>query len=519
MTRSSNHIPLILWNSSRDRAEQDCACAEPYLGPVCLWDSSDEHVEEDCACPDHGLAPASTAAFQSVTSWRPAPQLYRAALNDGYELNLNPHGPTGVAVLNTPARQVLDTFATVQTPTQVAAALPDLPASQVYRATQQLARLGLLSPLDQAPIHCAAGAVNSPHTLTAWLHVTNACNLRCTYCYLEKSAAEMDVSTGRAAVEAVFRAAVRHQFRAVKLKYAGGEPLLNFGLVRTLHEHARRLADRTGLALSAVVLSNGVDLKDAVLDWLCANGTRLMVSLDGIGAVHDAQRVFADGRGSFAHVARSIDRALDKGIHPYLSITVTAHNVDHLAPVVRFALARDLLFNLNFYRETAGTLAQTALQAQNQRLIAGMRQAFDVIQARLPQGNVMGGLVDRTSLNTPHNYPCGAGRNYLVIDQQGQVARCQMQIQHPVSDIWAGDPLTAVREHPDGFQNIPAQEKQGCRDCPWQNWCAGGCPLLTHKARGRNDGPSPYCSVYKALLPQVLRMEGLRLLKWGTPVA
>ncbi len=519
MTRASNHCPLILWNSSRDRTEQDCACAEPYPEPACLWHMSDEYSEEDCACPDHGLAPASPVAFQSVTRWRPAPHLYRAALNDAYELNFNPDGPAGVTVLNPPARRILDTFAAAQTPGQVATALPHLPSDQVYHATQQLARLGLLTPLDQAPIHCSAGATNSSHTLTAWLHVTNACNLRCTYCYLEKSAAEMDASTGRAAVEAVFRAAVRHRFRAVKLKYAGGEPLLNFGLIRALHDHARRLADRTGLALSAVVLSNGVDLKDAVLDWLCENRIRLMVSLDGIGPAHDAQRVFADGRGSFEYVARNIDRALDRGIRPYLSVTVTAYNVDHLAPVVRFALARDLLFNLNFYRENACMLAQTALQAQNQRIISGMRQAFDVIRAHLPQGNVMGGLVDRTSFNTPHNYPCGAGRNYLVIDQGGQIARCQMQIQHPVSDIWADDPLTDVREHPDGFQNIPAQEKQSCQDCPWQNWCAGGCPLLTYSASGRNDEPSPYCSVYKALLPQVLRLEGLRLLKWGTPVA
>ena len=54
----------------------------------------------------------------------------------------------------------------------------------------------------------------------------------------------------------------------------------------------------------------------------------------------------------------------------------------------------------------------------------------------------------------------------------------------------------------------------GCRDCEWKYWCAGGCPLTTYRATGRYDVKSPNCNIYKAIYPQAMRLEGLRLLKY-----
>ncbi len=137
---------------------------------------------------------------------------------------------------------------------------------------------------------CSDSQLRPAVSLTAWLHITGACNLRCLHCYLDKTNEVMSETVGRAAVEAVFRSAVRHGFKTIKLKYAGGEPTLNFGLVRILHERARALAAALGLELREVVLSNGIALDDAMLDFIRGAGMRLMVSLDGVGAIHDAQR-------------------------------------------------------------------------------------------------------------------------------------------------------------------------------------------------------------------------------------
>ena len=103
-----------------------------------------------------------------------------------------------------------------------------------------------------------------------------------------------------------------------------------------------------------------------------------------------------------------------------------------------------------------------------------------------------------------------------MIDQHGGLARCQMEIEKTLADVFAEDPLQVVRDVRDGFQNVPVDSKEGCRDCEWRYWCAGGCSLLTFKLTGRSDVKSPNCNVYRSIYPDVLRLEGLRLLKWGS---
>jgi uncharacterized protein len=65
-----------------------------------------------------------------------------------------------------------------------------------------------------------------------------------------------------------------------------------------------------------------------------------------------------------------------------------------------------------------------------------------------------------------------------------------------------------------GPQVLDVDEKEGCRTCNWRYWCAGGCAVLTYRLTGRNDIRSPNCGIYKALFPEALRLEALRLLKY-----
>lgn len=489
---TDEHTPCILWARPDGQSESDCACSDADVRPLVLCSPAVGKAESDCACPSVNLSP-TPARGATAALWQTAPHLYRRPLPRAHELAFNPNDPLRLAVLNEPASRVLDSFT--------------LPRPLAKAADRELAALGLLTPACSVE-HTT---YNTPDTLTAWLHITAACNLRCAYCYLHGTGEAMSEEAGRSAVEAVFRSAAANGFRAVKLKYAGGEPALRWPLVRALHSHAQTLAAQSRLDLRAVALSNGTALTDEMLLWLRDEGVRLMISLDGVGAAHDAQRPFADGRGSSVQVARNIDRALALGLSPHLSITVTARNADRLADVVTFALERDLLFNLNFVREPGYTPAHRA------SLIAGIKAALVVIEAALPPRRLIDGLLDRSAFGAPHEHPCGAGRSYLVIDPRGRVARCQMTMDEPVTDVWADDPLRAVREWRGGFQNVPVDEREGCRNCTWRYWCAGGCPLLAYRTTGRSDVPSPYCAVYKALYPEVLRLEGLRLLKWRLP--
>ncbi len=465
-------------------------------GPAQIWwMSSYQQTMYECDCACSTAPPLSrTGPEMNSQPWQLTPGLYHRPLPQGHTLAFNPLAPAGVAVLNPQAQTILDSFTT--------------PAPLGDSTARHLAMAGLLQAAGTAHPPLRA----EPDMLTAWLHVTNQCNLRCPYCYVNQSPQVMDPATGQAAIEAVFRAATRRGLGSVKLKYAGGEPTLNFGLVKRLHRSAHRLADESGLALQEVLLSTGTTLTPAMCRFMSRAGMRRMISLDGVGAAHNAQRPFADGRGSFPAVVRGLELALAHGLRPHLSITVTGRNVDSLAETVAFALEYDTTFNLNFCRSVDGDMRPPV-----DRLIDGMRAAFAVVEKRLPRQRLLSALVDRGA-NFGSLSPCGAGQNYLAIDQQGRVARCQMELARPVGDIFTADPLTGLRQQADGFQNVAVDQKEGCGHCQWRYWCAGGCPLLTYYDRGRSDVKSPYCEVYKALYPAVLHLEGLRLLKWGAPL-
>jgi uncharacterized protein len=351
--------------------------------------------------------------------------------------------------------------------------------------------------------------------LTAWLHITDRCNLRCSYCYLPHEKVDMPLETGRAAIETTFRSALNHDYRQVKFKYAGGEPLLRFEVVAALHRYARTLAKLHKIGLDGVVLSNGTLLTSRIADCIRSLDLRLMISLDGLNEFHNCQRAYADGRGTFDAVSKAIDRVVSHGIIPDISITVSGRNIEGLPELVGWVLDKNLPFSLNFYRECELASSEIGLELEEEKLVEGMLSAYKVIEANLPRRSLLASLVDRANFAVPHLQTCSVGQNYLVFDPQGQVAKCQMDIDTIITDVHDPDPLARIRETSKGIQNVSVEEKEECCECQWQYWCTGGCPLLTYRVTGRYDLKSPNCNIYKSLYPEVLRLEGLRLLQFS----
>jgi uncharacterized protein len=493
-------VPQIWFNqsSSSESKEGDCNC--------------------DCACPAEPLdfigKSDGNHSLVGENIFRKTASLHDRKLEGGYRVVCNPVGTGYAAVLDSSASAVLDCFESTMTLGEVRQLHPGLPSEILDQAVGQLLQLGLLEdPQHSLPSH----SWSEPQTLTAWLHITNECNLRCPYCYLHKTPDEMSTDTALQAVDAVFRSAVLHGFQKVKLKYAGGEASLNFTHVLAVHDYASQLAKQHNLGLEAVILSNGVGISVRMIEELAKRGIRVMISLDGVGKYHDAQRVFVNGKGSFQHVDRSIMRLLEHGLVPDISITVSDRNLNGLPALMEYVLSRDLPFSLNYYRENECSTTVENLRYGEARMIEAMRATFAVIEQNLPRRSLLGCLVDRANLSAPHQHTCGVGRNYMVIDQNGSVAKCQMDIQNTLTTIRAEDVLRVIKEDRKGIQNLPVEEKEGCRNCEWRYWCTGGCPLLTHRATGRYDVRSPNCNIYKTLYPEVLRLEALRLLKYESP--
>ena len=152
-----------------------------------------------------------------------------------------------------------------------------------------------------------------------------------------------------------------------------------------MHARARALAAEHGLHLYATLLSNGVMLPRALVDTLRRERIRVMISLDGVGDDHDALRPTVAGRPTFRLVERTIDQLIEQQHAPHLSITITGRNSAGVADAVRFALARDLTFSLNFFRDTDLAAGVPELRYEEQAMISGLLNAFAVIEGFLPR--------------------------------------------------------------------------------------------------------------------------------------
>ena len=127
--------------------------------------------------------------------------------------------------------------------------------------------------------------------------------------------------------------------------------------------------------------------------------------------------------------------------------------------VVSYLLDRDLPFSFNFFRCNQHATADD-LNLEDDKIIESLDLAFAVIEAKMPPSSLLGSLLDRSLLHRPHERTCGVGESYLVFDPRGGVAKCHMEIAHPVSDVGRDDPLADVGQDRCGVQNVSVDIKR-----------------------------------------------------------
>jgi uncharacterized protein len=499
-------------NSGRNQMEK------PIILTSAIDSANPSEIGTDCecegGCDGDGACPSPPSQIIKIIdkhqNWQLIQDLQQSKLDDSFTVIFDPLGRTSLAILNESALRILSAFKTPLLINDLPKQVTGLNSEDAKFAVEQMIALGLLQRGDQLFTKLKSRTTT---TLTAWLHLTNECNLRCDYCYLRKTAESISFERGQQAIDAVYRSAIAQSFRNVKLKYAGGEATLEFDLILRLHDYAQYKAKELGIGLTGLVLSNGIGLTKVMIDGLRQRNIRLSISLDGLREYHDAQRKFQNGKGSFVSVEHTLERLIKENFIPSITITVSKRNGEGLPEVVEYLLDRNLPFTINFYRENEHSASFEDLAYEDDQMIAAMRKAFAKIENHLPSFSILVAITDRARLNTPHLQSCGVGHSYMVIDQNGNVAKCHMEIERKITDISVPDPLKVIQLDTLGIQNYSVEEKEGCRTCDWRYYCAGGCPALTYRVTGRYDVKSPNCRIYKAIFPEVLRLEGLRILK------
>lgn len=338
--------------------------------------------------------------------------------------------------------------------------------------------------------------VNSPLKAVC-LNVAHDCNLRCAYCFAESGPfggerGLMPAKVARAAVDLLIaRSGSR---RTCEVDFFGGEPLLNFEVVRDAVKYARARGAAEGKAFSFTLTTNATLMTPEIEDYLNAEDISLILSLDGRPEVNDRMRPLAGGQGSYAlvldRIRRCVERRKASGTSAYAIIrgTYTRHNLDfsrdvlHLAdlgfdalsmePVVAtaeesYALREEDIPRLNDEYET---LARAYLE----RRLEGRPFAFFHFNVDLEHGPCL-----------PRRLTgCGAGYQYLAVTPSGELYPCHQFVgrrEFLMGNVFTGPTRADLREV---FVDSQIFTKEECPTCWARFYCSGGCHANAQKFNG-----------------------------------
>ncbi|MFZ0800152.1 MAG: radical SAM protein [Terriglobales bacterium] len=345
----------------------------------------------------------------------------------------------------------------------------------------------------------------------ASLLLTTACTLRCRYCYAaagEQPAVHMSLDTATRGIDFIIANAVELGAPAIELSFhGGGEPTANWPVLTGSVQYARHRAQQHGLALKAYMSTNAV-LDVSRVEWIGANLNGLTVSLDGLPAVHDANRCLPDGGPSSHRVLRTL-RLLDERRFPYgVRATVTTEAIAYLPESVEFIFTTSRPASVQVepvYRFGRG---QTAATAETEEFIEAFREARQ--RARNLGGDLTFSPVRIGSLT---DHFCEATKGSFCLSTSGNVTSCYevfSEDQPWAAKFFFGKPAAEGGYDYDErvlseLRSQSVHNRSYCRDC-FVKWdCGGDC---YHKALITNGDAefqgSGRCHIVRELSKDVL---------------
>jgi uncharacterized protein len=398
-------------------------------------------------------------------------------------------------------------------PASAASALPPEILSELRRA-------GLIGTAGRCGP--AGRAAHPPLRIrTLVLMLTYSCNLACRYCYEDREEGCVPPAAGRGAPREMSPGTIRESVRFlldhsgenrnVSIVLFGGEPLLRFPLLRGALHEARAMAKAKGKEISFSLTTNGTLLTREIAVFLRENRVSACVSIDGPREVHDLNRPYASGRGSYDDVERGIAHLMEiRNGHPLAArVTIGRGAVD-----VRrtFLHLRGLGFDeVGFAPASAAEGSGAALtEGELDRVLDGFRDLAaeyveNVRERRMPAFSNLTQILALIHRGDPMPYPCGAGIGMLAADPSGVFYPCHRLcgIGDPMGDPSRGIALDARDRFLDGARR---RRESGCDACWAKNFCAGGCYHDAYLRQGDLFSPSThYCRWIKELFLLGLR--------------
>ena len=349
------------------------------------------------------------------------------------------------------------------------------------------------------------------------LHVAHTCNLNCAYCFASQGKyhgdrALMSFEVGKQALDFL----IRHSGTRTNLEvdFFGGEPLMNWDVVKQLVAYARQREKECGKNFRFTLTTNGMLIDDDVIDFANREMNNVVLSLDGRKEIHDRLRVDYAGNGSYDRIVPEfqefVRRRGDKEY--YMRGTFTHANPDFTKDVFHMA---DLGFDrLSMEPVVCAPDDPAALTDEDIQVVL---KEYEKLAIEMIERKKAGKpfvfyhyMLDLTG--GPCIYKrlsgCGSGTEYVAVTPWGDLYPCHQFVgeeAYKLGDIWQGVTNEAVREE---FRGCNAYSRPECRDCWARLYCSGGCAANAYHATGSIGGVYKQgCELFKKRIECAIMLQ------------
>ena len=339
------------------------------------------------------------------------------------------------------------------------------------------------------------------------LHIAHTCNLNCSYCFASQGKyhgerALMSYEVGKRALDFLIENSGTR--RNLEVDFFGGEPLMNFDVVKQLVAYARSIEKEKNKNFRFTLTTNGVLVDDDVIEFSNREMSNVVLSLDGRKEVHDRYRVDYAGNGSWEKIVPKFQKFVNArgGKNYYMRGTFTHANPDFLEDIKTML---DLGFSeLSMEPVVAASDDPAALTEEDKPVV--MKQYEDLAKLMLERDkegkpftfyhymiDLKGGpcIYKRIS-------GCGSGTEYMAVTPWGDLYPCHQFVgdeKFKLGDIWSGVNNKKIQ---DEFASCNVYAREECRDCWARLYCSGGCAANAYHATGSVKGVYKYgCDLFK----------------------
>ena len=354
------------------------------------------------------------------------------------------------------------------------------------------------------------------------LHVAHTCNLTCEYCFASQGKyqgerALMSYEVGKQALD--FLIANSGSRRNLEVDFFGGEPLMNWDVVKRLVAYGREQEKVHNKRFRFTLTTNGMLVDDDVIDFCNKEMHNVVLSLDGRKEIHDRLRVDYAGKGSYDRIVPKfqefVKRRGDKEY--YMRGTFTHANPDFTKDLLHMA---DLGFDrLSMEPVVCAPGDPAALTDEDIQVV---KEQYEILAEEMLKRRKEGRpftfyhyMLDLTG--GPCIYKrlsgCGSGTEYVAVTPWGDLYPCHQFVgeeKYKLGDIWNGITNEAIRQE---FRSCNAYSRPDCRDCWARLYCSGGCAANAYHATGSISGVYHQgCELFKkriecAIMLQIAQKE------------